>query len=121
MKFFLLVFLMTFLAVAGGYSQSADSTSSGKKEKETQKASHEKNEQEKQAAKLEGFVDRNGNGIDDRVEQGQTGGKAKKGKGRRLGKDQFVDKDGDGICDGKESAIGLRKLYRKRRGNPGGK
>jgi hypothetical protein len=44
------------------------------------------------------FVDRDGNGIDDR----------KEGKGTRHGKDKFVDKDGDGICDGRESGLGFR-------------
>ena len=64
--------------------------------------------------KLEGFVDLNANGIDDRIENAGKG----KGKGKKQPKDRFVDMDGDGICDGKESAIGLKKLYRKRKGNP---
>lgn len=34
--------------------------------------------------------------------------------GRR--KDKFIDRNGDGICDGRESAIGLKKMYRMRRG-----
>ena len=59
---------------------------------------------------MEGFVDVNANGIDDRIE---TSGK---GKGKGQPRDRFVDKDGDGICDGRESAIGLRKLFKKRKG-----
>ncbi len=59
--------------------------------------------------KLEGFVDKNANGIDDRLEQtGKHGMKKKKS-------DIFIDKDGDGICDGRESAIGLKKIMRHRR------
>ena len=46
------------------------------------------------------FVDRDGNGIDDRQER-------PKGKGSR-GKDRFVDSDGDGICDGRAGGLGLR-------------
>lgn len=40
-------------------------------------------------------------------------------KGQRKRKDKFIDRDGDGICDGRESAFGLRKMYRirKRGGN----
>ncbi len=64
--------------------------------------------------KLEGFVDVNGDGIDDRLEQARQ--KRGKHKGPR---DRFIDADGDGICDGNESALGLRKLYRKRKGHPG--
>lgn len=58
--------------------------------------------------KLKGFVDKNANGIDDRLEQtGKHGMKKKK-------TDFFIDKDGDGICDGRESAIGLKKIMRHR-------
>ncbi len=46
------------------------------------------------------FVDRNGNGIDDRQERPE-------GKGLRR-KDRFVDSDGDGICDGRAGGLGLR-------------
>jgi hypothetical protein len=46
------------------------------------------------------FVDRDGNGIDDRQER--SGGKGVRGK------DRFVDSDGDGICDGRAGGLGLR-------------
>jgi hypothetical protein len=46
------------------------------------------------------FVDRDGNGIDDRQERSE-------GKGLRR-KDRFVDSDGDGICDGRAGGLGLR-------------
>ncbi len=44
------------------------------------------------------FVDKDGNGIDDR----------KEGKVRGRGKDKFIDADGDGICDGRENGLGFR-------------
>ncbi len=72
-----------------------------------------------QLANPEEFVDLNGNGIDDRLEQGRT--PEGKGKGRQMRKDRFIDLDGDGICDGRESGIGLRKIYRNRRGRPHGR
>jgi hypothetical protein len=55
-----------------------------------------------------GFLDVNGNGIDDRMEQMQ------KRMMQRHKKDFFRDEDGDGICDGKESSIGLQKLRKRR-------
>lgn len=54
------------------------------------------------------FVDRNGNGIDDRLEKGSKS----KRKYRRM--DMFKDEDGDGICDGKESSVGIKKMRRQR-------
>lgn len=57
---------------------------------------------------MKAFIDQNGNGIDDRLERGKQG----KGKHRRM--DQFKDADGDGICDGKESSTGIKKLRWRR-------
>jgi hypothetical protein len=44
------------------------------------------------------FIDRNGDGIDDRLA----------GQGMRRGKDRFIDADGDGICDERASGLGFR-------------
>jgi hypothetical protein len=121
LNIFLFIIAFTF---GNALTQSADSTQE-KKQSETaakpQQVSKQetKNPQDDERSgempqKLEGFVDMNANGIDDRIE---TAGKGK-GKGKKQPKDRFVDMDGDGICDGKESAIGLKKLYRKRKGNP---
>jgi len=63
--------------------------------------------------KQTGFVDKNANGIDDRMEKRGKHG-VKKGK-----TDIFIDRDGDGICDGRESAIGLKKIMRRRHGGKG--
>ena len=63
-----------------------------------------------QAKKLKGFVDKNANGIDDRIE-------SVAGKGKQQGKkDRFIDRNGDGICDGRESALGIKKAVRRRQG-----
>jgi len=63
------------------------------------------------AKQLKGFIDKNANGIDDRIEN-------KMGKGKQQGKkDQFIDRNGDGICDGRESAFGIKKAFRKRKGS----
>ena len=66
----------------------------------------------KNKLKLKGFVDKNADGIDDRLQ-----GKNSKSKGKHIRRrDLFIDKNGDGICDGRESAIGLRKIRRHRMG-----
>ena len=89
------------------------------KKQSTEQVGHQQQEKEQSEGEqvsrkdLQGFVDQNANGIDDRLEGGQNG----KGKGKGQPRDRFVDTDGDGICDGKESAIGLRKLFRKRQGH----
>jgi hypothetical protein len=123
MKHFILVFVMIMFSWSISPSQSIDSTGSKEQNQEhikkaEQKKGAEKDQNQSEVApmekSLEGFVDANGNGIDDRIEQKGNG----KRKGQQQAKDRFIDTDGDGICDGKESAIGLKKLYRKRRGNP---
>jgi hypothetical protein len=54
-----------------------------------------------QSTEATGFVDVNGDGIDDRVARG--------GKGPARGKDRFVDQDGDGICDSRTEGLGFRR------------
>ena len=124
MKILNILLLIIFLGGSLVLAQSSDSTSEKKPEKAETKNGQETskkqngNQEDKDPKmtpeKLEGFVDLNANGIDDRIENAGKG----KGKGKKQPKDRFVDMDGDGICDGKESAIGLKKLYRKRKGNP---
>jgi hypothetical protein len=48
-----------------------------------------------------GFIDRDGNGIDDRTEPG------KRRMHRRT--DRFIDQDGDGICDDRQGGMGFRR------------
>ena len=123
MKYLWLIYLALLLFFSSSISQTGDTTKKAEQSQEQIKNSEQEKtqKQEQEEAKssleekpLEGFIDVNGNGIDDRLEQ--------KGEGKRKGqyktKDRFIDTDGDGICDGKESAIGLKKLYRKRRGHP---
>lgn len=54
--------------------------------------------QSRQATASE-FVDKNANGINDRLE----------GPGKRKGKDRFVDKDGDGIADDRARGMGFKR------------
>ncbi len=130
MKNLIYVLITVFLLASAVFAQSNDSTKTEKakeqvkteaqqKDQEQQKEQSEKQEQEQKQQKLEGFVDQNGNGIDDRLEQGKNG--AGYGKGKKGQKDRFIDLDGDGICDGKESAVGLRKMYQRRKGQAGKK
>jgi hypothetical protein len=124
MKYLMSAFLTFFLLNGAMFAQSNDSTKAEKtreqvKTEAQQKEQKQQQEQEQKEQKLEGFIDQNGNGIDDRLEQGKDGkgyGKGKKGQ-----KDRFIDLDGDGICDGKESAVGLRKMYQRRKGQAGKK
>jgi hypothetical protein len=55
------------------------------------------------APAIEKPVDENANGIDDRLE----GRGKKKGKIGARGRDMFIDTDGDGICDGRETGVGF--------------
>jgi len=47
------------------------------------------------------FRDENVTGIDDRLE--------KQERGKQKGRDKFIDADGDGICDGRESGLGFQR------------
>jgi hypothetical protein len=48
--------------------------------------------------------DQNANGIDDRLEGKKKAG----GKIGAKGRDRFIDANGDGICDGRETGLGFR-------------
>jgi len=122
MKFLWSIFLISLLWWSFSMAQETDTTKNQAQQQEQMKNSDQKETQEQeqevatqQKKQQEEFIDVNGNGIDDRLEQKGTG----KRKGQQQAKDRFIDVDGDGICDGKESAIGLKNIYRKRRGNPG--
>lgn len=56
---------------------------------------------QRQQHQRKGFIDRNGDGINDRRQQRQGNVK------RRT--DRFIDADGDGISDGRECGLGLRR------------
>jgi len=126
LKFVLILSLVICFVPFAVSAQSSDSTQAKTQEKkqETTKQTDQKgaentpSDDDRKASPeisekdLKGFIDQNANGIDDRIESRQIG----KGKGKGQPRDRFIDADGDGICDGKESAIGLRKLFRKRQG-----
>jgi len=94
------------------FAQQPDSTQKTQKittkDKSAVKKNVTKNAAKKEGKKLSGFVDKNANGVDDRLEKRGKHG-MKKGKS-----DIFIDRDGDGICDGRESAIGLKKIMNRR-------
>jgi len=56
---------------------------------------------QQRASQHRGFVDENGDGIDDRG--GQRQGRMKQQM------DRFIDLDGDGICDGRERGLGFQR------------
>ena len=109
-----LIILFAFSNI--GWTQNKDSTQKTikpammKKDSIANKKSPKKNQTSDK--KLTGFLDKNANGVDDRLEEGKRKGKGKQTKRR----DIFIDSNGDGICDGRESAIGLKKTQRMRRG-----
>lgn len=85
MKTFTAILFLSLAPVLPGYAQVA-SDSLTQRDSVSLRAKH--------------FIDENGNGIDDRLE--------KKGKRDRHSRDRFIDNDGDGICDGRESGLGFR-------------
>lgn len=48
------------------------------------------------------FVDKDGDGVDDALQQPRGR------EGQMMGRVRFIDKDGDGICDERAGGIGLR-------------
>ncbi len=118
-KFFksiLLFFLLSLFIVNIGLGQQQDSTKiklktiSGKIDSTAVIKNLDSTNAISAGKQLKGFIDKNANGIDDRIENKMDKGK-QKGK-----KDQFIDRNGDGICDGRESAFGIKKAFRKRKG-----
>lgn len=112
----LLIILLVFSTASFTQTKQPEKKATKPVTEKTDTTANKKLEKKNQAAKdkitLKGFVDKNGDGIDDRL----TGGKGK-GKGKQLrNRDIFIDKNGDGICDGRESAIGLKKTRRHRGG-----
>ncbi|MBU1298009.1 MAG: hypothetical protein KKG06_03065 [Bacteroidetes bacterium] len=91
----LLVFLGSF-----ALAQSSSDTSVDKKSKEVDETQN--------------FIDKNANGVDDRMEK-QRG----EGKQKRM-RDRFIDLDGDGICDGRSGGVGLRYRQGDKQNRQGG-
>lgn len=85
------ILTILILCVTIGIAQNSSDTAADRKEKEIEKKS--------------AFIDENANGVDDRLEQKQKAGKQKRMR------DRFVDLDGDGICDGRQSGIGIRSRH----------
>jgi hypothetical protein len=97
-KITLFLFLISF---GSHLSFSQESKTVQKEEKKSEK------EIQKVDKEIQKFIDKNGNGIDDRKERefrgkGPAFGPVEnkgKGPGFEKNKDLFIDEDGDGICD----------------------
>ena len=103
--FFLLLLTLFINNVVWGQNQDSTKTklktASGKNDSTTGLQNIDSTNTISKDKKLKGFIDKNANGIDDRIEN-------KMNKGKQRGKkDQFIDRNGDGICDGRESAFGI--------------
>jgi len=96
--------LGAMLATGSVLAQEPDTAASKAKADDgaVQQMKQEQERNRNQQQELKGFVDKNANGIDDRLEIGSKGPKAK-------GKDRFIDKDGDGICDERATGMGFRR------------
>lgn len=96
--------LAALIAFGSARAQQADSAATkakpGEQAGQERRQAQEKNQNQHQ--ELKGFIDKNANGIDDRVEISSKTQKAK-------GKDKFIDKDGDGICDERATGMGFRR------------
>lgn len=112
--FFLFIFIV---AAQWSFAQQSDSTGIKTSGKQTVQKKSVDPKVKKMQQKLKGFIDKNSNGIDDRLENRSIKGQKKRGKY----KDRFIDLDGDGICDGRESAIGLQRRHRMRGGKAKGR
>ncbi len=65
---------------------------------------------------LEGFIDENGDGIDDRMEHGKMEHKGEHGREHNRMRDHFIDMDGDGINDNRCDGMGIGSKHRSRSG-----
>ncbi|MAT39449.1 MAG: hypothetical protein CL946_07570 [Ectothiorhodospiraceae bacterium] len=114
------VFLIavTLLLATSSYAQSGESGT--KPEGTKEKPAVVEQEKPESDARMKGFVDTDGDGIDDRtVQQGQQTDDGRKHMRRRK-RDHFIDKDGDGINDSRCNGFGLqRKGKGKKRGGGG--
>ena len=105
MKTMIVLALGVIVAAGSALAQQADTAASNATKGEQAQEMKQQQDQEKarnQRQELKGFVDKNANGIDDRLEIGSKGPAAK-------GKDKFIDKDGDGICDERATGMGFRR------------
>ena len=100
-----LLLLGLIVCFGSAWAQQADTSASkaavGERTQEM-KQQQEQTQSQNRHQELKGFVDKNANGIDDRLEIGSKGPKNK-------AKDKFIDKDGDGICDERATGMGFRR------------
>ncbi|NOY05572.1 MAG: hypothetical protein GXO82_02895 [Chlorobi bacterium] len=65
---------------------------------------------------LKGFIDENGDGIDDRMERGKMERNGEHGREHHRMRDHFIDMDGDGINDNRCDGMGIGNKQRSRSG-----
>ncbi len=118
MKFLLICIVLTFCGTSVlAQDKPEQGEKSGQQETPGQKVSDtHKQTEARQQGLSGGFVDENGDGVDDRMRSDlQTGDRATGGNHqlRRQHRDRFIDQDGDGINDGRCSGTGLRQGKRR--------
>jgi hypothetical protein len=105
--------IATFLLIFSVSIFAQEEKSENKENTEKKTETVEAKNVEEPKLELEGFVDKNLNGIDDRIENKAEGmGKQKR---KRAGK-HFQDEDGDGINDNRCKGLGLGKGKGKKAG-----
>ena len=96
------IIVLVLVSFGSALAQQADSAAIQRRPGEPAVQDKKQTPGPNQQGELKGFVDKNANGIDDRLEI------SAKGKGPK-GKDKFIDKDGDGICDERATGMGFRR------------
>lgn len=106
------------LAEESGWSNSLSSSDTSKPTESSQKQDQRKERsstpsKEQAQPRLKGFIDENGDGIDDRVQR--MGGKQQgQMQMRDMMHDRFIDMDGDGINDDRCSGMGITPSKRSK-------
>ncbi len=111
MKLFILIVLLQSFALSFANSQTSTDSVEVKqsqtieKKKEMEKSKTQQKQRQTPEQPLKGFVDENGDGIDDRLQA--VKGKSQAQHGTQLQHDRFIDMDGDGINDNRCGGMGI--------------
>jgi len=113
----ILFFLLFFMTLAIAKSQEEPQKVQEKKAVEKTETIRNQN-----SISNEKFIDKNADGIDDRLTQQQGNHYGNLNNNRKRGKDVFIDEDGDGICDKRATGLGFGpkgygKMKNRRIGN----
>lgn len=110
MKFLILIVLLQSFALSFANSQTSTDSVGVKhsqaieKNKEMEKSKTQLKQTQKPEQLLKGFVDENGDGIDDRLHTAKGKGQEYMGQ---MQHDRFIDMDGDGINDNRCGGMGI--------------